>query len=103
LVAALEPELAGTDGTVPNVVLLVTHDGDPTPRRRVFIYRLRGSALEPRFLGSGPWQWLVGDVTTTADRRALRVVLTPKDRPQEHVPHICRLAGFPLMCEPTES
>ena len=89
------------DPSTLNVVLVIDRPGrfDSRVRRRLFVYRLEGARLVPRFLGSGPSElalvgarrveagppeWLEVSVQAGGDSpRALR----------------CRFEGFPLVCE----
>jgi len=77
-----------------NVVLRVVKDG----RDRVFIYRLEGHRLVPRFLGSGP-----GSLSLVELRRGPG---TPLDRLEivalresTEIRLSCRFEEFPLVCD----
>lgn len=91
-----------------NVVLLVAapHRFDPVVRTRLFVYRLHGRQLQPRFLGSGFY-----DRTLLSAERvpvaasapgepldALRVVTTTPAGGREL--WRCAFRRFPLSCEP---
>ncbi len=72
-----------------HLALLVDLPADPA-RRGLFVYRVRGRALVPRFLGTGfPERALTG-LATDGD-----ALLVQTDRG----PLRCRLQNFPLVCE----
>lgn len=72
-----------------HVSLLVALPADPA-RRGLFVYRVQGRNLVPRFLGSGfPGRALTG---LAADGDALRVET-------DRGPLGCVLQDFPLVCE----
>lgn len=74
-----------------DVILIVTKDG----RDRLFVYRLEGGALVPRFLGSGPRDLTLRDVRVHQDE-ALEVELADREGATRTVR--CRFEAFPLVC-----
>lgn len=103
--ARLEP---GVRPHAVNVVLLVAapHRFDPDVRTRLFVYRLRGRRLVPRFLGSGfRARTLLGaerlpaaDPTSGERLDGLRVTTATPTGQYESLR--CTFERFPLSCEP---
>ncbi len=102
--ARLEP---GARPDAVNVVLLVAapHRFDPDVRTRLFVYRLRGRRLVPRFLGSGfRARALLGaerlpaaDAPSGHRLDSLRVTtVTPAG---QHESLRCAFVRFPLSCQ----
>jgi hypothetical protein len=83
------------DAPAANVVLRVAKDG----RDRIFVYRLDGHRLVPRFLGSGPDDLRLVEVLrrpgTPLDR--LEVVARRGGGQKLHL--LCRFEEFPLVCD----
>lgn len=81
------------------VALLVEapHRFDPRVRLRVFVYRLAGASLAPRFLGSGFASREVERLVPLDD--ALGVVVRDGER---SLTLRCRFDGFPLSCQESE-
>jgi hypothetical protein len=82
-----------------NVVLIIGRPGrfDARVRRRLFVYRLEGRRLVPRFLGSGPSSF---DLVSAAPANRGLVVSV---RAEGGAPGTmrCEFRGFPLVCEAT--
>lgn len=103
--ARLEPD-ARPDAV--NVVLLVAapHRFDPDVRTRLFVYRLQGRQLVPRFLGSGfrarallgAERLAAADPTSGEGRDRLRVTTATPTGQRESLR--CAFERFPLACEP---
>lgn len=97
--AAFAARLESPD--VVNVVLHVdTRDGAPRPQR-IFIYRLHGARLRPRFLGGGSRRLALRSVAREAGAEldSLRVEVAD-DGGVTRVLR-CALEQFPLVCRPT--
>lgn len=97
------------DKSAVNVVLLVAapHRFDPAVRTRLFVYRLSGRRLRPRFLGSGfRARTLLGAerlpgpsaAASGQPRDSLRVTTATPTGQRESL--CCAFARFPLSCEP---
>jgi hypothetical protein len=78
------------------------HREDPELRERLFVYRLVGTTLVPRFLGSGfETLDLVGaERVTGAPLDAVRVWVVPRGALAPRTGYRCGFDGFALRCEP---
>ena len=81
--------------SLTNVLLRVEKEG----RDRIFIYRLDGRRLRPRFLGSGPDDLTLAEVRRRPGTPLDSLEVVARRGGQEVVRFICRFEEFPLVCE----
>jgi hypothetical protein len=84
----------GLEGGLVVLVVRAPHRFEAAVRNRVFVYRLEGRRLVPRFLGSGFRGVEVIRVVPGGDR--LRLEVAREDGPTVMQ---CQFDGFPLVCE----
>jgi hypothetical protein len=82
------------EGGLVALLVRAPHRFEAAVRNRVFLYRLEGRRLVPRFLGSGFRDLEVVRLGEGEDRLVLEV--EGADGPATLQ---CRLEGFPLVCE----
>lgn len=82
------------EGGLVALLVRAPHRFDARVRPRVFVYRLEGARLVPRFLGSGFRDLEVTRLRAEDDRLVLEVVGAQGPRALR-----CHFAGFPLLCE----
>lgn len=95
-----EAHLARLEEGATNVVLKVARpDGRGGPLRdRVFVYRLEGDRLRPRFLGSGPRHQRLVSLQVARGLPTDSLVVRLEDALGRPVRLRCRLEEFPLVC-----
>lgn len=99
LVDAFAARLEGA--STLNVVLVVDRPGrfDARVRRRLFVYRLDGARLVPRFLGSGPSSLRLLSARPVRQGALDRLVVSVQAEGAAPEALHCRFEGFPLVCE----
>jgi hypothetical protein len=85
------------EGGLVAALVEAPHRFEPRPRNRVFLYRLEGRRLVPRFLGSGFDEVQVERLLARDDSLGLAVRGERGERTLA-----CRFSGFPLVCSEEE-
>lgn len=82
------------EGGLVALLVAAPHRFEPRVRHRVFLYRLDGARLVPRFLGSGFRELEVEKLVPLDDALGLSVTGA-----QGTATLRCRFTGFPLTCQ----